>query len=62
MRSATSYSPTLYRAVPSALEGLTSEFGMGSGVPPPPKSLSAGNGSHLRSNMLLSTTRGAIAP
>ena len=25
-----------YAAVPSALEGLTSEFGMGSGGPPPP--------------------------
>ena len=32
---ATTYSPTLSCAVPSAMEGLTSEFGMGSGVPPP---------------------------
>ena len=32
---ATSYSPTLVsRAVPSALWGLTAEFGMGSGVSP----------------------------
>lgn len=30
------YSPTLLRAVPSAMRGLTSEFGMGSGVPPSP--------------------------
>ena len=40
--------PTLPRpdaAVPSALEGLTAEFGMGSGVPPPPKSLSTSDGS-----------------
>ena len=28
-------SHTLTRAVPSALEGLTAEFGMGSGVTPP---------------------------
>ena len=28
-------SHTVSRAVPSALEGLTSEFGMGSGVAPP---------------------------
>jgi hypothetical protein len=28
-------SHTDYRAVPSAQEGLTSEFGMGSGVAPP---------------------------
>jgi len=35
MFPATSYSPTLVsRAVPSALKGLTAEFGMGSGVSP----------------------------
>ena len=35
MFPATSYSPTLVsRAVPSALQGLTAEFGMGSGVSP----------------------------
>jgi len=33
---AASYSPTLYNAVPSAQEGLTSEFEMVSGVAPPP--------------------------
>ena len=33
---AASYSPTQDCAVPSALEGLTSEFGMGSGVAPAP--------------------------
>ena len=37
--SATSCSPTDYSAVPSALGGLTSGFGMGPGVPPPPWSL-----------------------
>jgi hypothetical protein len=31
-------SHTVASAVPSALEGLTSEFGMGSGVTPPPLS------------------------
>ena len=30
------YFPTHEYAVSSAMEGLTSEFGMGSGVPPPP--------------------------
>jgi hypothetical protein len=30
---ATTYSPTLLCAVPSAMKDLTSEFGMGSGVP-----------------------------
>ncbi len=35
---ATTYSPTLLGAVPSAMKGLTSEFGMGSGVPPSLKS------------------------
>ena len=35
---ATTYSPTLLCAVPSAIKGLTSEFGMGSGVPPSPLS------------------------
>ena len=35
MYSAASYSPTAYAAVPSALEGLTTGFGMGPGVPPP---------------------------
>ena len=30
------FSHTVAHAVPSALEGLTAEFGMGSGVPPPP--------------------------
>ena len=43
--SATSYSPTDYTAVPSAMEGLTSGFGMGPGVPPPPKSLSSSEAS-----------------
>ena len=33
---ASAYFPTSYPAVSSAMEGLTSEFGMGSGVPPPP--------------------------
>lgn len=33
---AATYSPTLLCAVPSAIKGLTSEFGMGSGVPPSP--------------------------
>ncbi len=32
---ATTYFPTSYLAVSSAKEGLTSEFGMGSGVAPP---------------------------
>ena len=32
---ATAYSPTPHGAVPSALEGLTSVFGMGTGVAPP---------------------------
>ena len=40
---AASYSSTLLCAVPSAMKGLTSEFGMGSGVPlsplPPRKNL-----------------------
>jgi hypothetical protein len=45
MCSAASYSPTAAAAVPSALEGLTAEFGMGSGVPPPPKPLSTSDGS-----------------
>lgn len=31
--------PRTYSAVPSALGGLTSGFGMGPGVPPPPWSL-----------------------
>jgi hypothetical protein len=31
---AATYSPTLLRAVPSAIKGLTSEFGMGSGISP----------------------------
>ena len=31
---ATTYSPTLLCAVPSAMKGLTSEFGMGSGISP----------------------------
>jgi hypothetical protein len=35
---ATTYFPTVKTAVSSALEGLTSEFGMGSGVTPPPRS------------------------
>ena len=34
---APTYSPRRLRQVPSALAGLTSEFGMGSGVTPPPK-------------------------
>ena len=34
--SAASCSPTDYSAVPSALGGLTSGFGMGPGVPPLP--------------------------
>ena len=39
MFPATTYSPTLVsRAVPSAQQGLTSEFEMGSGVPPMPLS------------------------
>ena len=33
---AASYSSALLCAVPSAMKGLTSEFGMGSGVPPSP--------------------------
>ena len=32
---AASYSPALICAVPSALEGLTAVFGMGTGVSPP---------------------------
>ena len=32
---ATTYSPRACAQVPSALEGLTSVFGMGTGVPPP---------------------------
>ncbi len=32
---ATTYSPTFCYVVPSALEGLTSVFGMGTGVTPP---------------------------
>jgi hypothetical protein len=35
---ATTYFPTVKTAVSSALEGLTSEFGMESGVTPPPRS------------------------
>ena len=35
---ATTYSPTLLSAVPSAMKGLTSEFGMGSGISPSPLS------------------------
>ena len=31
---AATYSPTLLRAVPSAMKGLTSEVGMGSGISP----------------------------
>lgn len=31
---AATYSPTLLRAVPLAMKGLTSEFGMGSGISP----------------------------
>ena len=31
---AATYSPTLLCAVPSAMKGLTSEFGMGSGISP----------------------------
>jgi hypothetical protein len=34
-KAASSYSPTLKSAVPSPLAGLTSEFGMGSGISPP---------------------------
>ena len=34
-RLATTCSPTVLTAVPSALEVLTTEFGMGSGVAPP---------------------------
>jgi len=30
------YFPTQIYAVSSTMEGLTAEFGMGSGVPPPP--------------------------
>ena len=33
---AATYSPTLLSAVPSAMKGLTSEFGMGSGISPSP--------------------------
>ena len=33
---ATAYFPTNSSAVSSAMEGLTSVFGMGTGVPPPP--------------------------
>lgn len=33
---AATYSPTLLCAVPSAMKGLTSEFGMGSGISPSP--------------------------
>ena len=40
---AATYSPTLLCAVPSAMKGLTSEFGMGSGISlsllPPSKNL-----------------------
>ena len=44
-------SHTLTSAVPSALEGLASGFGMGPGVPPPPQpptTLSKSNGSMLQ--------------
>ena len=34
MVPAPAYSPRAYAQVPSALKGLTSEFGMGSGVSP----------------------------
>ena len=51
--SATSCSPTDYSAVPSALGGLTSGFGMGPGVPPPPWSLT--NEGH-------SVVRGRVPP
>ena len=51
--SATSCSPTDYSAVPSALGGLTSGFGMGPGVPPLPWSLT--NKGH-------SAVRGGSAP
>lgn len=33
---AATYSPILLCIVPSAMKGLTSEFGMGSGIPPSP--------------------------
>ena len=33
---APTYFPTRYHAVSSAMEGLTTGFGMGPGVPPPP--------------------------
>ena len=39
---AATYSPTLLSAVPSAMKGLTSEFGMGSGIsssPMPPEKM-----------------------
>jgi hypothetical protein len=35
MKAAPSYSPTLKSAVPLPQAGLTSEFGMGSGISPP---------------------------
>ena len=41
MSSATTCPPTDCTAVLSAMEGLTSGFGMGPGVPPPPWSLSS---------------------
>ena len=46
--SATSCSPTGYPAVPSALGGLTSGFGMGPGVPPLPWSLTNDGHSAVR--------------
>ena len=46
--SATSCSPTGYPAVPSALGGLTSGFGMGPGVPPLPWSLTNEGHSSVR--------------
>ena len=33
---AAAYFPTIWTAVSSAMESLTTEFGMGSGVPSPP--------------------------
>ena len=42
---AATYFPTQEYAVSSAMEGLTSEFGMGSGVPPPPYPLNTSDGS-----------------
>ena len=36
IKAAPSYSPTVKTAVPLPQAGLTSEFGMGSGISPPP--------------------------